>query len=179
MNSLRIVVIFVLATLGPSVAASQSPPEPTKKAIVEAIEDEIYDYKLQQSFRSIGRPLDKDKFEIPLYLLMESHGSSYYVIYKLMPYGELYRQLTIGDDGLAHLFRNPRSGFPPDSPAMQTAYLQDEKVCKSKHDAVHLYFVIEINPTLDRIRHAIERQKKRYGFSNLEETKIPQKHSRK
>src|SRR3974377_1497575 len=109
--------------------------------MIKAVEDEIYDYRLEGKFRSIGKALGNDEFEIPLFVTSDSKGSSYYVIYRLMPYGELYRLVTFSDDGMARLFRNPRSGFPPDAPAMQTLYYDDERICQLKHDAVKLSFV--------------------------------------
>jgi hypothetical protein len=145
--------------------------------MVKAVEDEIYDYSLEGKFRSIGKALGNDEFEIPLFVTSDSKGSSYYVIYRLMPYGEMYRLITTGDDGLTRLFRNPRSGFPPDAPAMQTVYYEDERICQLKHDAVKLAFVVSMNPSPERLKEAIDRQKQRYGFSNLEEHKAKHKSS--
>ena len=146
-----------------------------KRELVNAVEDEIYDYSLEEKFRSVGKALNKDEFEIPLFVTNDSKGSSYYVIYRLMPFGEMYRLITMGDDNLARLFRNPRSGFPPDSPAMQTVYYDDEEICQAKHDAVKLSFVVDASPSPERVKEAIDSQKKRYGFSNLEEQKAKQK----
>ena len=143
--------------------------EDAKTEIVQAVEDEIYDYGLERKFRSIGKAIGDDEFEIPLFVTADSSGSSYYVIYRLMPYGELYRLVTIGDDGVARLFRNPRSGFPPDAPAMQTVYVDDEHVCELKHGAVRVLFLVNMNPSSERVTETISRQTKRYGFSNLEE----------
>ena len=139
------------------------------KQLVSAVEDEIYDYHLQEKFRSIGKGLGNEQFEIPLFVTGDSKDSSYYVIYRLMPYGEMYRLITIGDDGLARLFRNPRSGFPPDAPAMQTVYYDDEHICELKHNAIKLSFIVSIDPSQERLQEAIDNQKKRYGFSNAEE----------
>jgi hypothetical protein len=142
--------------------------------LVNAVEDEIYDYGLEGKFRSVGKALGNDEFEIPLFVTSDSKGSSYYVIYRLMPYGEMYRLITIGDDGLARLFRNPRSGFPPDAPAMQTVYYEDEHICQLKHNATKLSFVVILSPSKDRVKEAVDRQKKRYGFSSLEEQRAKQ-----
>ncbi len=176
MKSLGFLAYLTCVVLA-SYAADVQPTltESEKKAMVDGVEDEIYDYNLQQNFRSVGEPLKKDAFQIPLFVTKDSHGSSFYVIYRLMPFGEMYRLLTIRSDGLASLFRNPRSGFPPDSPAMQTVYLDDDEICNAKHEAIRLSFVIEMNPTPRRLKEAIERQKKRYGFSNLEEQRARKK----
>jgi hypothetical protein len=157
-------------------AASESElTDEVKKQLVSAVEDEIYDYNLEGKFRSVGKALGNEGFQIPLFVTNDSKGSSYYVIYRLMPYGEMYRLITVGDDGLARLFRNPRSGFPPDAPASQTLYYDDEEICHAKHDAMKLSFVVNINPSSERLKEAIDRQKKRYGFSNLEEHRAKRK----
>jgi hypothetical protein len=145
-----------------------------KREIVNAIEDEIYDYGLEARFRSIGKAVGGGEFEIPLFVTSDSQNSSYYIIYRLMPYGEIYRLITMGDDGLARLFRNPRSGFPPDAPATQTVYYDDEHICQLKHSAVKLSFVVDTKPSPPRLKEAINRQKTRYGFSNLEEQRAKQ-----
>jgi hypothetical protein len=169
-------ICAVVATL--SARAQNTGPTLTadvKAEIIKAVEDEIYDYHLEGKFRSVGKALSNDEFEIPLFVTSDSKGSSYYVIYRLMPYGEMYRLVTVNDDGPARLFRNPRSGFPPDAPAMQTLYYDDEHICQLKHDAVKLSFVVSLSPSQERVKEAIERQKKRYGFSNLEEQRAKKK----
>lgn len=171
------IVVCVLCIVLPSFAADVQPAltESEKAALVNAVEDEIYDYGLQQNFRSVGKALTKDEFEIPLFVTKESHGSSHYVIYRLLPFGEMYRLVTVGPDGLVRLFRNPRSGFPPDAPATQTVYYDDDLICTLKHDALRLSFLVEMTASQERIKEAIERQKKRYGFSNLEEKETRKK----
>lgn len=177
--SFLILAIAVAASVKQTRAASESElTDELKKQLVSAVEDEIYDYNLQGKFRSVGKALGNEEFEIPLFVTRDSKGSSYYVIYRLMPYGEMYRLITIGDDGLARLFRNPRSGFPPDAPATQTVYYDDEHICQLKHDALKLSFLVTMNPSAQRVKEAVERQKKRYGFSNLEERKTTRKRVR-
>jgi len=173
-------VVCFLALALPSFAADSQPAmtDQEKTALVRAIEDEIYDYGLQQNFRSVGKALEDDRFEIPLFVTKEVHGSSYYVIYRLLPFGEMYRLVTFGSDGLGRLFRNPRSGFPPDAPATQTVYYDDDLVCNLKHEALRLSFVVEMKPSKQRLNEAVERQKKRYGFSNLEERETRKKRGR-
>jgi hypothetical protein len=147
--------------------------------MVRAVEDEIYDYNLQEKFRSVGKAVGSDEFQIPLFVTDDSKGSSYYVIYRLMPYGEMYRLVNIGDDGLARLFRNPRSGFPPDAPATPTVYYDDDHICQLKHDAIKLWFTVNMNPSEERLMEAIQGQKNRYGFSNLQEQRTKQQRARR
>jgi hypothetical protein len=146
-------------------------PEADSQAIISAIEDEVYDYRLQEKFRDVGKPLGTDKFQIPVYVLPgpKGKGHDYYLIYRLMPYGELYRLVSVREDGsLAGLLRNPKLGFPPDASATPTLYYDDDEICNDKHKAAKFFFVVDLGPPKERIREAVERQKKRYGFSELE-----------
>ncbi len=168
-------VICFLFIVRPCFATDARPvlSESERTALVSAIEDEIYDYGFQEEFRSVGHPISAEEFEIPLFVTKAE--SSYYVIYRLLPFGEMYRLVNFGSDGMVRLFRNPRSGFPPDAPAMLTLYFDDDEMCDFKHNALRLSFVVEMKPSKQRIEEAITRQKKRYGFSNLEEERMKKK----
>ena len=147
-------------------------PDADAQAIVSAIEDEIYDYHLQEKFRDVGEPLSTDKFKIPVYVLPgpKGKGHDYYLIYRLMPYGEMYRLVSVQADGsMAGLLRNPDLGFPPDAPATLTVYYNDDEICNDKHKAAKFFFVVDTSPSKERVREAVVRQKKRYGFSKLEQ----------
>jgi hypothetical protein len=146
-------------------------PEADARAIVSGIEDEIYDYHLQENYHEIGELLSGERTKVPVYVLPgpKSTGHAYFLIYRLMPYGEMYRLVSVREDGsLAWLNRNPAIGFPPHGAAMQTVYLDDDEICSAKHRAAKFFFVVEMNPTKERIKEAVERQKTRYGFSQLE-----------
>lgn len=144
-------------------------PEADSQAIITAIEDEIYDYHLQEKFYEVGEPLTDNTWKIPVYFLPDPKGhDNYTLIYRLMPYGEMLRIATIWDSGLAGLYGNPNKGFPPHGLAMQTVYLNDDEICADKHKAAKFFFVVDMKPSKERIREAVARQKKRYGFSELE-----------
>ncbi len=165
----KLSICLSCACLAAICCAQDAPPKVPRadsQAIISAIEDEIYDYHLQEKFRDVGEALGPDKFKIPVYV--ERQGSNYTLIYRLMPYGELLRLASVWDSGLAGLFRNPSSGFPPDAPAMQTVYYDDDEICNDKHKAAKFFFEVDLKPTKERIREAVERQKRRYGFSELE-----------
>jgi hypothetical protein len=56
------------------------------------------------------------------------------VIYKLMPHGEVIRNFHLNMDGLAILEGAPDSGFPPTHPNILTLYMDDDEVCRRKHE---------------------------------------------
>jgi hypothetical protein len=173
------VVAILLFLLYPKAASSQvALTDVQKVALVSAVEDEIYDYKLERSFADVGKRLQNGTVEVPLFLVKDSTASAYHLIYRLMPYGEMYRLATVTPDGIVHLFRNPKVGFPPDAPATLTVYYDDDAICTAKQKAMKLYFVIELDPTKQRLQEAIKDQQQRYGFSNLlrESTKKRQPH---
>jgi hypothetical protein len=172
----RFVVFFVsLSVYSIAVDAQTLLKESEKSTVISAIEDEIYDYGLQEKFRSVGKAITAESFEIPLFVTRDSQDGNLYLIYRLMPFGEMYRLATIGPDGQVRLFRKPRSGFPPDAPAMLTAYYDDDQICRLKHEALRLSFIVEMTPSKARIAEVIVNQKHRYGFSNIEETKLPKR----
>lgn len=137
-------------------------------ALTSAIEDEVYDYNLEGSYRLIGKALPGNRVEVPLFVTSDSSASVYKIIYRLMPYGEMYRLAEVSSsDGMVHLFRNPQIGFPPDAPATLTVYYDDDVICKAKSEALRLSFVIDLDPSKQILEEAVRRQVKRYGFSNL------------
>jgi hypothetical protein len=139
-------------------------------AIRQAIEDEVYDYSLQPGYEEIGMAFSKNVRQINVYIYAnEKKRNAYNIIYKLpTPYGEVYRMVQIGEDGFAFLFGRPENGFSPSGPAFSTVYMDDDWLCKTKTAAVKLSIEIDIEPTKDRLREAITRQKHRYGYSVLE-----------
>jgi len=167
MRFASVVTIFLLL-LCPKLALTQVIlTDAQKNALTSAIEDEIYDYKLELNFADVGKRLQNGTVEVPLFLTQDSTASAYHLIYRLMPYGEMYRLATVTPDGMVHLFRNPKVGFPPDAPATLTVYYDDDAICAAKQKALKLYFVIELTPTKQRLHEAIKGQQQRYGFSNL------------
>ena len=75
-----------------------------------------------------------------------------WIVYKLMPHGELMRAAYLSkDDTLALLEGDVRSGFPPtNGAAMKTVYLDDDDVIRMKTTWKKFYFAIEINPSAQR-----------------------------
>lgn len=56
-------------------------------AVIQAIEDEIYDWGCQNSVDFVGREISRDEYELPVYMnpiIRDGRGE---VIYKFMPIG--------------------------------------------------------------------------------------------
>lgn len=138
------------------------------KAVVLAIQDEIYDYDYEGDFADVGEASGPGSSRLPLYIspiIKEGHGT---VIYKLMPQGEIYRDFSIDGNGLVVLSEEPDGGFPPTHSSHNTLYMDDNEVCRLKHDWVKASFYIDFQPGKERIREASVRQKRRVGFSAAE-----------
>jgi hypothetical protein len=140
-----------------------------ERAIALAIEDEIYDRNLQGYYADVGGGLGQYKSRVQFYIEPYIHQGVATLIYKFMPYGEVYRVFWIRDDGLARLDGNPDIGFPPTQRNFLTLYGDDDSLCRRKHEWLKFYFAIEIQPTNERIAEAVARQKKRTGRSVREE----------
>lgn len=140
-----------------------------ERAIALAIEDEIYDRGLQGYYSDVGGGLGQYKARVEFYIEPYIKGGMAYLIYKFMPYGEVYRVFWIRNDGLARLDGNPDIGFPPSQPNHLTVYGDDDTLCKQKHDWLKFQFVIDIQPSNERVAEAAARQKKRTGRSVWEQ----------
>lgn len=111
--------------------------------------------------------------------MKDSTTSSYRLIYRLMPYGELYRIAKVGPDGTVSVSRNPEMGFTPETSTTLTEYYDDDLICSLKQTALRLSFVVELHPSKTRVREAIRNQQIRYGFSHLLRTERGELNSKK
>lgn len=161
----RLIIVTVL-WFGLPVTAQTFLTADQKESLVSAITDEIYDYDLEANFTYIGKALDGEKQEVPLFLLQDSTTSSYHLIYRLMPYGEMYRVASVRADGTVRLSRNPEMGFTPETSTTLTEYYDDDLICSMKQKALRLSFVVEMIPPKARVQEAIRNQQRRYGFSH-------------
>ncbi len=175
---MRVAIWFVLLLL--ISASANSGPQKRKvldsdlKAVVQAVEDEIYDYGYERHFdeigENIGAPGTVAQTRIRIYIEPEigPHGSGR-VIYKLMPYGEIVREFVIRSNGLVVLDADPENGFPvTDEVNTQTVYLDDDEVCRMKHNWIKSFFVVFDPPSPEMVHEAARRQKLRTGFSAWE-----------
>ena len=160
-----IVLLCLGLSLQVKASPTKEPKQPTTKAViqavVQAIEDEIYDRGYQTKFADVGSPDGPGGHLLPVYIqpsLSEGRG---WVIYKLMPYGEVYRMFYVRKDGLAVLHGDPRNGFPPTQPDYLTVYMDDTELCQLKSRWLKASFVVETEPRAALISAAHARDLRR------------------
>jgi hypothetical protein len=170
---------LLLALLSLSIPASpqvqkRKVSESEVKAVIQAVEDEIYDYGYQKRFYQMGEDVgtsNAPRSRIRIYIEPEvdAEDGGGRVIYKLMPHGEVLRDFIIRKNGLVVLSGNPQNGFPPtQESSTKTVYMDDDEVCQMKHDWLKDSFVVDDSPSSERIQEAAQRQKTRTGFSDWE-----------
>lgn len=150
---------------------SLTPSEMTN--LKQAIQDEIYDYGYYQDFYGIGENIGTPDhwvsrlhlFVNPLYNSAENYGE---VIYKIMPYGQIYRVFSINSRGRIVLIGDPQNRFPATQPSHQTVFMDSLDVCKDQESWDKTTFVVDTKPTTTMIKDAAQRQKVRTGFSDWE-----------
>ena len=142
------------------------------KALVQAVQDEIYDREYQGFFFPEGGPVgdlvSESRVRDPLYvgpLIQNGEGQA---IYKLMPHGEVLRLFRVRDDGMIVLDADPELGFPASQPNRKTVYLKDSEVDRMKHEWVKSSFEVDLSPGPETIQEVVRRQKQRIGFSAWE-----------
>ena len=165
-------ILLMQASQGPH---SGKVSEHDVNSVIQAVEDEIYDYGYQKHFyqmgESVNNPPDSSSVRMQIYIApeLDKEKSGGRAIYKLMPYGEVIREFTIRKDGLVVLGGNPQNGFPPTQESnTKTVYMDDDEVCKLGHDWLKRFFVVRDSPGADMIQEAVRRQKLRIGFSDWE-----------
>lgn len=168
--ALPILVCALLVQPAGAVKENARVTEADVKAVVQAIEDEIYDYGYQGWGFDVGKHISDDEYRVRVYVEPTlNKDRAAWAIYKLMPFGEVYRLFWIGSDGLAELSGNPEWDFPSTEPSYLTVYMNDDQLCQLKHDWLKSSFVITLKPSPERLREAAERQKKRVGHSVRED----------
>lgn len=137
-------------------------------AVVQAVEDEIYDLGHEKLYFLIddNKGGDKSPAKISLYVskTLSPNGTGV-VLYKDMPYGQVYRYFDVEKNGLVHLSGDPTGGFPPTGGSMLTIYMTDEQVCAFIHKSYKSFFVVDPDVSQKRLHEAEERQIERTGYS--------------
>lgn len=133
-----------------------------RNAVKLAIVDEMYAHDLQGYVPDISRLVSGSEYKVRAYFDPKLHsGNVGWVIYKLMPYGEVLRMFTIGDDGFAFLYGKLRNHFPPTEPSYLTVYMDDDDLCQIKQQWLKEYFLVDSNPSATRVTEARARERKR------------------
>lgn len=161
--------IFVLLAIAPRNEGSTKPTEQNIAAIVQAVEDEIYDYSYEKAFVNIGSTGAIDSpTEVPIFISSELYDDGHgVVIYKFLPFGEVERRFAIRPDGLVVLWGKPLNRFPATQPDTNTLYLQDDDICAFKQKAIKAMFTVDPNVSLARRTDGAKRQKIRVGYSQF------------
>jgi len=156
-------VWFILAVSHPQSvwAAGQPVDQAVVTKLVEAIEDEIYARGYETKYADLGEPREQGEHRLPVYIQPTVSEGRGWIIYKLMPFGEIYRMFSISKDGAVSLHGNPSNGFPPTQPDYLTLYMDDEDLCKTKHDWRKEYFLVELHPSAKRVSEAKVHQRQR------------------
>ena len=165
--SLRLAIVgaLLLVTLvnrgsAQRVGAERAVTDSEIQLVIGAIHDEIYANGYQAKY------LDMPEDSVPLYVEPRRQRGLIWIVYKLMPFGELRRAAFESPDGkLMILAGDPENGFPPTrETAMPTVYLRDDDVIQMKTTWKRTWFSIRVRPSSDEIREARERQARRKGI---------------
>ena len=172
---MKLLLVVLLAVLVSPVRAQQAPSQPARDAkavlpaVAQAIEDELYDLRREKLYFQVDENSggDNSPAEISMYVSKEiSPNGTGVVVYKDMPYGEVYRYFDVGSDGLVKLSGDPMSKFPANGGSMLTVYMTDEDVCDFiQNKAYKGKFTINTVASPKRIREAENRQLQRTGYS--------------
>ncbi len=149
-------------------------------ALVQAIQDEIYDYGYQKEFwgfETAGPRGPAAQFDIYIKpeLTPTKSGLEGVVIYKYPPFGEVIRPFIVAPDGIAYLVGKPSNGFSWTQPNTKTIYMDDDDIARDKRDWRKVQFELDLSPSIARIKAAAERQEKRVGFSEWESSRAARK----
>jgi hypothetical protein len=132
-------------------------------AVIEAIQDEIYDLNLEKDMDLVGKKVKNNPDEVLVNVFFQPDvidNSRSWVIYKLMPEGEILRMYELGRSGRIYLHGKPGE-FRITQPDYPTVFMDDDELCKLKHDWTRRRFVVDANPDPKLVAAARERQRAR------------------
>ena len=164
---LLILIILSISLVALSQTTKRDITAEERSAVIMAVEDEIYDYSFQEKFTDVGGFLGHMQHQLHLYIRpdIDSGYNTGQVIYKLMPYGEVIRTFVLFNDSMVRFATDPEIGFPPTQEDTKTVYLDDEQVCQMKQTWINDSFIVDLAPSLKRVKEAAQRQILRTGFS--------------
>jgi hypothetical protein len=163
----QLVLFFVFSLTTTLVAHPPQEQRPIREteinATIEAIQDEIYDLQVHKDFFSVGTTTKENRNReiLNVYFQPEVLDNSHsWVIYKLMPGGEVIRMYEIGRSGRIYLHGKPGE-YNITGPDYHTVFMDDDKLCKLKHDWIKRQFVVDTDPSAEMVAAARTRQKDR------------------
>ena len=164
-RSLGLVLLLSSVTALHGERAQQKRPvrEAEINAVIEAAQDEIYDLNLEKDFLGVGPAAQGNRDQVILNIYFQPEvldNSRSWVIYKLMPEGEILRMYEIGRSGRIYLHGKPGE-FRITQPDYPTVYMDDDELCKLKHDWIRRRFIVDTNPDPKLVAAARERQRAR------------------
>ena len=133
-----------------------------RSAVVQAIVDEMYANDLQGYGFDVGKQTSGSAYQLRAYFKPTLNSDrAGWVIYKLMPYGEVLRMFNVRSEGLAVLYGKLRNRFPPTEPSYLTVYMDDDVLCRTKMEWSKEDITVELKPSPERVEAARARQKSR------------------
>src|SRR5580658_83101 len=131
-----------------------------KNAVMQAIVDEMYAHHLQGFGFDVGKQVSNSEYQLNAYFkpTLDRNGEGW-VIYKLMPYGEVLRLFTWRNDGLAVLYGKLRDHFPPTQPSYLTVYMDDDELCQLKREWSKEHLAVNLKPSAERFAEALARDR--------------------
>ena len=160
------VIAFALAATVGHAATTTVDSRPILPAVVQAIEDEIYDMHHENRYFLIDGNSGGDKLPATLHVYVSRtlNDGVGVALYKDMPYGEVYRYFTVDEAGNVSLSGGP-SSFPPIGGSMLTVYMPAANVSAFVQAAYGTTFSIDPQVSASRLADAERRQIKRTGYS--------------
>jgi hypothetical protein len=160
------VCLVIMMVMSLSIADGLSPAERKTPAtvtdsmvgaLIVAIQDEIYTNGYEKAYVDVGPG------RVPLYVNPKLENDMLWMIYKLMPHGEVFRGAFLSaDPHLIILAGDPHDGFPPtQGAAMRTVYLPDDDVIRMKTTWRRTHFSVKLSPTREEVQEAKRRQEQR------------------
>jgi hypothetical protein len=142
--------------------SAQSLSTADKNAVMQAVVDEIYAEHLQGYVADVGKNMSGFEYQLNAYFKPTLNSDrAGWVIYKLMPYGQVLRMFSIRSDGVAVLYGKLRDRFPPTQPSYLTVYMDEDQLCQFEKEWSKEHFNVTLKPSADRIAEALARQRTR------------------
>ena len=129
-RSLGLVLLLSLVTALHGERPQQKRPirESEINAVIEAIQDEIYDLNLEKDMDLVGKKGNNNPDEVLVNVYFQPDvidNSRSWVIYKLMPDGEILRMYEMGRSGRIYLHGKPGE-FRITQPDYPTVFMDDD-----------------------------------------------------